>query len=83
MRLRAELQRLRCRVGELERAVVGYERLVTAVRRARVWEFAPYDQPPDGSWVALDREDAHRLMQSLAGIDHWRPWQSRLEARSA
>lgn len=79
--LRSEIARLHAHLAQLERVNRQMEPLVAAARQAHLWDFASYEVTPDVGWVAIDRDDATRLMRALAGIDHWRPWRTHLEAR--
>lgn len=80
-RLRRHNRLLQDQLRHLEREVAAMRPVVTEVRRLRIWDFTPYEVTPDGSWLALDRGSATTLMQALAGNDHWRPWESRIEPR--
>lgn len=80
-RLRRENIMLQQRLCRLEREAATMHPVVAEVKRMRIWDFTPYGVKPDDSWLALDRVSATDLMRALAGTDHWRPWQTRLEPR--
>lgn len=73
---RQEIRRLRRHVRRLE-AVLG------EVHQAMIWDFSVYEQCPDPSWLAIDREAADRLLLVTERVDDWRPWQSTIERRPA
>ncbi|MQA82982.1 MAG: hypothetical protein GEV10_31780 [Streptosporangiales bacterium] len=81
--LRGRVRYLSERVRQLERELAATEPVVAAVRRARMWDFVPYEATPDPDWVAIDRQDAQNLLRALAGTDHWRPWTTVIERRGA
>lgn len=68
-RLHAHVQRLEAVIGEL--------------RQAAIWDFTIYEQLPDPSWVAIDREAVDRMLLAASEVDDWRPWQSIIERRPA
>lgn len=76
-----ELQLLRARVGRIERELATTRPLVAAVRSLQIWDYTPYGIDPGSDWVAIDRTAAAELLAALAGIDHWRPWTTPIEAR--
>jgi hypothetical protein len=71
---RAEIRRLRRHAGRLEA-------VVAEARQATLWDFSVYEQLPDASWLAIDREMADRLLLSLEDVDSWRPWRTTIERR--
>lgn len=79
--LRRENSMLHQKIRRLEREVASMHPVVAEVKRLKIWDFTPYGVRPDDSWLALDRVSATDLMRALAGTDHWRPWQSRIEPR--
>ena len=79
--LRRENSMLPWKVRRLEREAASMQPVVAVVKRLKIWDFTPYGVIPDDSWLALDRASATELMRALAGTDHWRPWQSRIEPR--
>jgi hypothetical protein len=86
--LRAELDGLRTECALLRRETARMRReldaalpVLTALAQARIWDFVPYEVELDADWLAIDRDDVQRLMNALAGNDHWRPWVRTLERR--
>ncbi|NMI01366.1 hypothetical protein [Pseudonocardia acidicola] len=84
----AELAALRVECALLRRANARLRRqlddalpVLAALREARIWDFVPYEVQLDSDWLAIDRDDAERLMRALAANDHWRPWSRTLERR--
>lgn len=73
---RAEILRLRRHVARLEA-------VVDEARQATLWDFTVYEQLPDPTWVAIDRDAADRILLSLEHVDNWRPWQTTLERRAS
>lgn len=71
-----ELARLRARVRSLEA-------VVAELRQAAIWDYSLYEQLPDASWVAVDREAVDRLLLAAGAVDDWRPWRSPIEGRPA
>lgn len=69
-----ELRRLRARIEKLERVA----ELVSA---ASVWDHTAYDQAPGEEWLAIDRDHYQRIVDALAGVDTWSPWEQPLERR--
>ena len=80
-RLRRDVARLEARIGRLERDLASVRPLIDAVRGLKIWDYTPYEVAPDQEWVAIDRGDAEGLLAALARVDHWVPWQTRLEPR--
>lgn len=80
-RLRRENTLLRSRVARLEHEVRTMRPLVAEAKKLTMWDFTPYQVQPDDTWVAVDRDRATALLAALAGIDHWRPWHTRIEPR--
>lgn len=79
--LRAECALLRRRVARLRRRLDDAAPVLAALSAARIWDFVPYRVPLDSDWLAIDRDDAQRLMRALAANDHWEPWDRTLERR--
>ncbi|GAA2868898.1 hypothetical protein GCM10010472_27820 [Pseudonocardia halophobica] len=79
--LRHENALLHRRLARLERQVRSTRPLVEQARTLSFWDFTPYQVTPDDTWVAVDRGKAMALMGALAGIDHWDPWGTGIEAR--
>lgn len=79
--LRGECALLRRRVAGMRRQIDAAQPVLAALARARIWDFAPYGVELDSDWLAIDRDDAQRLMTALAANDHWRPWARTLERR--
>ena len=79
--LRRENALLRSRVARLEREAISVRQLVDQAKCLQLWDFTPYEVQLDDSWVAVDRASATRLLAALAGIDHWDPWNSRIDPR--
>jgi len=79
--LTAELELLRARVGRIEREIATTRPLVAAVRGLDIWDYTPYGVHPGSDWVAIDRTAAAELLAALAGVDHWQPWSTPIEAR--
>jgi hypothetical protein len=73
---RAEIRRLRRHAARLET-------VVAQAREATLWDFSVYEQLPDASWVAIDRDAADGLLLGLEHVDSWRPWQTTIERRPA
>jgi hypothetical protein len=73
---REEIRRLRRRAARLEA-------VVAQARQATLWDFSVYEQLPDASWVAIDRDAADGLLLRLEDVDSWRPWQTTIERRPA
>lgn len=69
-----ELRRLRRRLDRLEH-------LAELVSRASVWDYTPYDQAPGDEWLAIDRDHYQKIVDALASVDTWRPWERPLERR--
>ena len=78
---RRECAMLRIQVGGLRRRVDAAMPVLSALAQARIWDFAPYQVELGDEWLAIDRDDAQRLMTALAANDHWRPWARTLERR--
>lgn len=78
---RREIDRLRQKVRRLERSIARYESLAEAAQRARIWDYAVYEQVPNDEWLAIDREDCERMVRALGQTDRWRPWRVLLERR--
>jgi hypothetical protein len=70
------------KVSRLEREAASLLPAVAEIKRLKIWDFTPYGVTPDDSWMAVDRASAMSLMAALAGTDHWKPWQSRIEPRA-
>jgi len=79
--VRRECAMLRIQVSGLRRRVDAAMPVLSALAQARIWDFAPYQVELDADWLAIDRDDAQRLMTALAANDHWRPWTRTLERR--
>lgn len=79
--LRAECALLRRQVARLRRRLDEAAPVLRELSRARIWDFVPYQVQLDADWLAIDRDDAQRLMQALAATDHWEPWDQTLERR--
>ena len=79
--LRAECALLRQQSARLRRQLDAALPVLSALAEARIWDFTPYQVELDGDWLAIDRDDAQRLMTALAANDHWRPWRRTLERR--
>ncbi len=79
--LRAECALLRRQVNRLRRRLDDATPVLSELSRARIWDFVPYQVPLDADWVAIDRDDAQRLMTALAANDHWEPWDRSLPRR--
>ncbi|NLG47948.1 hypothetical protein [Gordonia sp. (in: high G+C Gram-positive bacteria)] len=79
--LRREFARVSTRLERIERDLAATEPLVKAVHSLKIWDFTPYGVTPSDDWVAVDRTTAEHLLAALAQIDHWTPWQNRLEPR--
>jgi hypothetical protein len=79
--LRAECALLRRQVAWLRRRLNEAAPVLRELSRARIWDFVPYQVQLDADWVAIDRDDAQRLMRALAANDHWEPWDRTLERR--
>lgn len=79
--LRAECARLRRQLVQARREVEAARPVLAALAQARIWDFTPYEVELDSDWVAIDRDDAQRLITALAANDHWRPWRATLERR--
>lgn len=79
--LRTECALLRRQVNRLRRRLDDATPVLRELSRARIWDFVPYDVRLDADWVAIDRDDAQRLMRALAANDHWEPWDRTLERR--
>jgi hypothetical protein len=79
--LRAECALLRCQSARLRRQLDAALPVLAALAEARIWDFTPYQVELDADWLAIDRDDAQRLMATLAANDHWRPWRRTLERR--
>lgn len=77
----AETDQLKERVEQLEKRLVKYEALAEAAQQAFIWDHTVYDETLDDQWLAIDRADCERLLQSLAALDRWRPWKTTLESR--
>lgn len=73
---RQEIERLRRRERHLET-------VVERARAATLWDFSVYEEVPDASGMAIDREAAASLLLALAGVDDWRPWHATIERRAA
>ena len=80
--LERENELLRLRLDRLEHEVRSMRPVVQQVKKLRIWDFTPYGVHPDGSWVAVDRISAAKLLAALAGVDHWEPWSTRIEPRT-
>lgn len=85
----AEVERLRRRCRSLETVIASQERqlsaaakLVARVRRLDFWDHSVYDLVPDDTWLCVDRSDALALLSALGEIDHWHPWQTRVEGKT-
>ncbi len=79
--LRAECALLRRQVAHLQRRLDAALAVLAALAQANIWDFAPYEVELDADWLAIDRDDAQRLMNALATNDHWQPWGRTLERR--
>lgn len=79
--LRAECALLRRQVDRLRRQLDDAAPVLRELSRARIWDFVPYQVQLDADWVAIDRDDAQRLLRALAATDHWEPWDRPLERR--
>ena len=79
--LRAECARLRSQTARMRRQLDAALPVLAALAQARIWDFTPYEVELDADWLAIDRDDAQRLMTALAANDHWRPWGRTLERR--
>ncbi len=79
--LRAECALLRRQTARMRRQLDAALPVLAALAEARIWDFAPYEVELDADWLAIDRDDAQRLMSALAANDHWRPWRRTLERR--
>ena len=80
--LERENELLRLRLDRLEHEVRSMRPVVQQVKKLRIWDFTLYGVHPDGSWVAVDRTSAAELLAALAGVDHWKPWTTRIEPRT-
>ena len=58
-----------------------FTRGFAAVRGLDIWDYTPYGVHPGSDWVAIDRTAAAELLAALAGVDHWQPWSTPIEAR--
>ena len=79
--LQWENERLRQQVRRFQREAESTQLVIVEVKRLKIWDFTPYGVTPDDSWMAIDRVSATELMRALAGTDHWKPWQSRIDPR--
>lgn len=79
--LRAECALLRRQVARLRRRLDDAAPVLRELSRARFWDFVPYQVQLDSDWLAIDRDDAQRLLRALAATDHWEPWDRTLERR--
>ena len=79
--LRAECALLRREAARMRRQLDAALPVLAALAEARIWDFVPYEVELDADWLAIDRDDAQRLMNALAANDHWRPWDRTLERR--
>lgn len=80
--MRREMVLLRARVARIERALDSHQPLIAAARGLEPWDFTPYRVQPGGDWIAVERDRMERLLAALAAVDHWTPWQSRIEPRA-
>jgi hypothetical protein len=71
----------RRRVRELQERVDKLERLAEEVRRSTVWDYSVYDDVPDERWLAIDRDHYEQIIDALAAVDSWRPWERPFERR--
>lgn len=69
-----DLRRLQARVEKLER-------VASLISTASVWDYTAYDQTPGEEWLAIDRDHYQRIVDALAGVDIWSPWERPLERR--
>lgn len=79
--LRGECALLRRQAARMRRQIDAARPVLTALAQAQIWDFSPYEVQLDADWLAIDRDDAQRLMTALAANDHWRPWTRTLERR--
>lgn len=79
--LRGECALLRRQADRMRRQLDAALPVLAALAQARIWDFTPYGVELDADWLAIDRDDAQRLMTLLAANDHWRPWARTLERR--
>jgi len=77
----AEVVRLQEQVERLEERLRRFEALADAAQQAFIWDHTVYDASPDDQWLSIDRADCQRLLQALAALDRWRPWNTCLESR--
>lgn len=80
--LRRDLALAHARLRKFEHDLAATRPLIKAVRDLKVWDYTPYTVNPGPDWVAVDRAAAEELLATLARIDHWVPWRTRLEPRS-
>lgn len=76
-----ETERLLRRVRTLSDAVERFQHLAETVREATVWDYTVYDDVPDERWLAIDRDHYEKVVDALAGVDSWEPWNRSLERR--
>lgn len=74
-------QELMEEIALLKKELSKYEHLASAVIKAEFWDYSVYEEQPDDSWVAIDRKDYDRILQSIHFIDQVKPWKSSMEKR--
>lgn len=79
--LESRCQGLENKVRRLERQLTALSPLVKATKDLHFWDFSVYEARPDASWLAVDRDEASGLLNALAEVDHWEPWDTRIEPR--
>ncbi|MGV9672063.1 hypothetical protein ACWDPV_15955 [Gordonia sp. NPDC003504] len=79
--LRREVTLLRAHLRRVDKDLKATGPLVEVVRGLTIWDYTPYRVNPGSDWVAIDRTQAEELLATLAAIDHWTPWRTRLEPR--
>jgi hypothetical protein len=77
----ADDEHARRRLRALQDRVDKLEQLADTVRQSTVWDYSVYDDVPDERWLAIDRDHYDQIIQALAAVDSWRPWERPLERR--